>query len=60
MMYKVVVIEKASGAVRFKHGLNNTGNFFQGMTVDLKNGTIDLHRFDTRVHISPDERPDGK
>ncbi|MDB5312310.1 MAG: bamB 1 [Gemmataceae bacterium] len=60
MIYKVVVVEKGTGAVRFRHALNNTGNFFQNMTVDLKNGTIDLHRYDTRVHIGPDERPGEK
>jgi outer membrane protein assembly factor BamB/tetratricopeptide (TPR) repeat protein len=58
--YRVVVVEKASGAVRFNRGVTNNGNYFQHLTVDPKNSTIDLHRFDLRITIKPDEAVAGK
>lgn len=53
--YKAVVIEKDQGAIRLNKGLPYNGNFFQSLTVDLKNGEINLHRFDVKVKISPAE-----
>ena len=55
--YRVVVIEKDRGRLLFNNTMGQGSNFFQNMTVDPKNGTIDLHRYDVRLHISPD---DGK
>lgn len=61
VVYKVVVIEKERGMLRLNRGVNNNGNFFQNMSVDTKNGTIDLHRYDMRIHIRPDdEKTAGK
>ena len=53
--YKAVVIEKDQGALRLNKGLPYNGNFFQSLTVDLKNGEINLHRYDVKVKISPAE-----
>ena len=55
--YKVVVIEKDQGAIRLNKGLPNNGQYFQHMTVDLKNGEINLHRYDVKVKISPADSP---
>jgi hypothetical protein len=61
MTYKVVVLEKDQGAVRFNKGIGQAnGQYFQNMSVDLKNGEISLQRFDTRIKISPAEPPAGK
>ncbi|HVL15865.1 MAG TPA: PQQ-binding-like beta-propeller repeat protein [Gemmata sp.] len=50
----VVVIEKARGRLLYDRAeINN--NVFQSMVVNFKNGTIDLHRHDVRVAISPDD-----
>jgi len=51
--YKVVVVEKDQGAVRFNSAFPNVNQYFQSMTVDLKNGEINLHRYDARLKISP-------
>jgi outer membrane protein assembly factor BamB len=55
MTYHVVVLEKARGKLIFDRPVQYNGNFFQNLTVNLKNGTIDLNRFDTRIVISPDD-----
>ena len=52
--YKVVLIEKDRGRLVYNSGIPNQ-NFFQSLTVDRKNGTIDLHRYDLRIHIFPDD-----
>jgi hypothetical protein len=52
--YAVVVIEKDRGRIIFNKMLQNNG-LFMNMTVDYKNGTISLNRYDTRVVIQPDE-----
>ncbi|MCS6865653.1 MAG: PQQ-binding-like beta-propeller repeat protein [Gemmataceae bacterium] len=52
--YAVVVIEKDRGRIIFNKMLQNNG-LFMNMTVDHKNGTISLNRYDTRVVIQPDE-----
>jgi hypothetical protein len=52
--YKVVVLEKDRGKLVFNRGVPYNGNFFQTLQVDLRNGTIDLHRYDLRIHVSPD------
>jgi outer membrane protein assembly factor BamB/TolA-binding protein len=53
--YQVVVIEKARGKLILERPVQYNGNFFQNMTVNLKNGTIDLNRFDMRIFVSPDD-----
>ena len=53
VVYRVVVIEKDRGRLLLNGAVQHNGNFFQNMTVDQKNGTIDLHRYDVRIHISP-------
>jgi len=55
IIYQVVVIEKARGRLIFNRPIQYNGNFFQNLTVNQKNGTIDLNRFDTRIFISPDD-----
>src|SRR5262249_4841898 len=61
MTYQVVVLEKARGRLIFDRPVQYNGNFFQNVSVNLKNGTIELNRFDTRILISPDDtgRPSG-
>ncbi len=61
MTYHVVILEKARGKLIFDRPVQYNGNFFQNLTVNLKNGTIDLNRFDTRIVISPDDtgKPSG-
>ncbi len=55
MMYPVVVIEKARGRLIFDRPVINNGNFFMNLNVNLKNGTIDLNRYDVRISITPDD-----
>lgn len=57
VLYQVVVVEKARGRIIFNRPIPYNGNFFQNLSVNPKNGTIDLNRFDIRIQISPD---DGK
>jgi len=56
-LYQVVVLEKTRGKLIFERTITHNGNFFHNLTVNLKNGTIDLNRFDLRVMISPDDAP---
>ena len=58
--YKIVVIEKDQGAVRFNKGIPNNGNYFQHMTVDLKSSEINLHRYDLRIRVTPADLQPGK
>ena len=58
--YKIVVIEKDQGAVRFNKGIPNNGQYFQHMTVDLKSSEINLHRYDLRIRITPADPQPGK
>ena len=53
--HPVVVIEKQRGRLIFNKSVQYNGNFFQNLTVDHKNRTITMNRFDTRIYISPDE-----
>jgi outer membrane protein assembly factor BamB len=53
--YQVVVLEKARGRLILERPVLYNGNFFQNMNVNLKNGTIDLNRYDLRIYISPDD-----
>lgn len=52
--YRVVVVEKERGLLRFHKPLQFTAYYFQSLQVDLKNGTVDLLRQDLRIHVSPD------
>ena len=54
-IHAVVVIEKERGRLVFDKPVLYTGNFFQNLTVDQKNGTISMNRQDTRIYITPDE-----
>ncbi|VTT96613.1 oxidoreductase : Uncharacterized protein OS=Blastopirellula marina DSM 3645 GN=DSM3645_24967 PE=4 SV=1: PQQ_2 [Gemmataceae bacterium] len=56
-LYQVVIIEKARGKLIFEKPVANNGNFFHNLNVNLKNGTIDLNRFDVRIEIKPDDAP---
>jgi outer membrane protein assembly factor BamB len=58
--HAVVVIEKERGRLLLDKSVVYNGNFFQSLTVDQKNGTISLNRFDTRISITPDEPRGGK
>jgi hypothetical protein len=53
--HAVVVIEKERGRLVFDKPVLYNGNFFQNLTVDQKNGTISMNRYDTRIYITPDE-----
>lgn len=55
--YKAVVIEKDQGAVRFNGNVMNQGQYFQSLTVDLKNGEINLQTYNVRLKISPADTP---
>ncbi|MCE9568133.1 MAG: PQQ-binding-like beta-propeller repeat protein [Planctomycetes bacterium] len=55
--YQVVMLEKARGKLIFDRPVTHNGNFFHNLNVNLKNGTIDLIRFDLRILISPDDAP---
>ncbi len=52
--YAVVVIEKERGRLVLDKMVPHNG-FYQGLTVDHKNGTITMNRFDSRVVIKPDD-----
>jgi hypothetical protein len=52
----VVVIEKERGRLLFDKATPNN-NVFQNLSVNYKNGTIDLNRYDLRIAISPDDTP---
>lgn len=53
--HPVVVIEKERGRLVFNKHVAYNGNLFQALTVDQKNGTISLNRYDTRIYITPEE-----
>ena len=55
--YQVAVLEKARGRLIFDRPVMYNGNFFHNLNVNIKNGTIDLNRFDLRILISPDDGP---
>ena len=54
-VHAVAVIEKERGRLVFDKPVLYNGNFFQNLTVDQKNGTISMNRYDTRIYITPDE-----
>ena len=51
--YRVAVVEKDRGMVRFNQVLPNSADF-HAVQIDWKNGTIDLCRYDLRVRIAPE------
>jgi outer membrane protein assembly factor BamB len=53
--HAVVVIEKDRGRLVLNKNVTYNGNFFQSLTVDQKNGTISMNRYDTRIVVTPDE-----
>lgn len=53
--HPVVVIEKERGRLVYNKPVLYNGNFFMNLTVDQKNGTISMNRYDTRIYITPDE-----
>lgn len=53
--HAVVVIEKERGKLILEKSVVYNGNLFQTLTVDAKNGTISMNRYDTRILIQPDE-----
>lgn len=58
-VFRVVVIEKDRGLLRLNKPLSNNNNnqAFQSLTVDLKNGVVEVQRYDLRVIISRDDEP---
>jgi outer membrane protein assembly factor BamB len=58
--HAVVVIEKERGRLVLDKNVQYNGNLFHGLTVDQKNGTVSLNRFDTKIVVSPDEPKGGK
>lgn len=61
-MFKVTVIEKDRGLLRFNRGVPNDGNFFHGMNIDQRNGTVELYKYNNvRISIrADDEKPATK
>ncbi len=55
MAHNVVVIEKARGRLIFDRPVAYNGNPFMNLNVNLKNGEIDLNRYDLRIHVLPDD-----
>jgi len=53
--YPVVIIEKARGRLILERTIPYNNQFFYNLTVNMKNGTIDLNRSDLRIFISPDD-----
>ena len=53
--YPVLVLEKARGRLILNRNVRYDGNFFQNVNVNMKNGTIELNRYDVRILISPDD-----
>ena len=50
----MVAVEKDRGLLRFNKPVSHNGQVFHSLHVDLKTQTVDLQRFDLRIHISPD------
>jgi leucyl aminopeptidase (aminopeptidase T) len=55
--YPVVILEKARGRMIYNRSVQNNGIAFQNITVNVKNGTIEMNRFDVRIRISADDPP---
>ena len=53
--HAVVVIEKERGKLIFDKPVLYNGNFFQNLTVDQKNGTVSMNRYDICIRISRDD-----
>ena len=53
--YRVVVLEKERGKLRFYRGLPYDGNFFMAMQTDPKAGRVELLKYNLRVVITPDD-----
>ena len=53
-VYKVVVIEKARGMLLYNNHVVYNSATFQNVAVDPRAGTVELQRYDVRIHISPD------
>jgi hypothetical protein len=52
-----VVIEKARGRLILNASGVNDNQVFQNLSVNPRNGTIDLNKYGTLVRITPDEGP---
>lgn len=57
----VVVVEKARGRLLLDKHVQYNGQSFHSLNVNMKNGTIELNRFDLRIMISADDvqKPDA-
>ena len=53
----IVVLEKARGRLIMERNIIYNNSYFQNINVNVKNGTVELNRFDLRIVISPDETP---
>lgn len=53
--YRVVIVEKESGKLRFYRGLPYDGNSFVAMQTDPRNGRIELLKYNLRIVITPDD-----
>lgn len=58
--YSVVVIEKDRGRLVYDKNILYNGNLFMSLTIDQKNGTINMNRYDYRVTVMPDEPKEEK
>jgi outer membrane protein assembly factor BamB len=53
-VYRVIVVDKVNGKVRFLKGLQQTGVFY-ALTTDAKDGNTKLVKNDVTIRILPDE-----
>lgn len=54
-VYKVVVVEKERGLVRYNKGEGFNSNVFQALAVDPRAGTVDVVMHQFRVHVRPED-----
>ncbi len=59
-IHPVVVIEKERGKVVYNKTVAYNGSPFQQLSVDYKNGTVSLSRYDARIYITPEEEKPKK
>jgi outer membrane protein assembly factor BamB/tetratricopeptide (TPR) repeat protein len=59
-VYRVVVVEKDRGLVRYNKGLPFDGNLFQALAVDPRGGTADLLKHNLRVRVGPEDGNTGR
>lgn len=57
MAYKVVVVEKDRGMIRYNKGSAGDTNPFMALNIDPKAGTVDLAKYNFRLRVGPEDGP---